>query len=128
MAKLNISGAGRDVNSSYGLSNSNLICHQSCLQIPITGPWALLSETQRQVPKPGTCDGLELVIQQVMACWTMGNAGAIGSPQPWGRSRPTNLHKNMAWLESHCPRSCKVIPVILAHAAPWRQKPIQCDR
>ena len=33
-------------------------------------------------------------------CWTMGNAGAIVSPQPWGRSRPTNLHKNMAWQES----------------------------
>lgn len=29
-------------------------------------------------------------------CWAMGNAGAIGSPQPWGRSRPTNLYKNMA--------------------------------
>ena len=60
MAKLNINGVGRDVNSSYGLLNSNLICHQSYLQIPITEPWALLSETQKHIPKPGSKREIQL--------------------------------------------------------------------
>lgn len=47
MTKLNINGAGK--YSSYGLLNSSPMSHKSWGQIPITEPWALLSDTQRHI-------------------------------------------------------------------------------